>query len=517
MSPTASHSEPLIGEALVASPQRAVPVRSGAVSRAIRWLRRAIFLVHRWLGVGIALLMAVWALSGLVMMYVSFPETTSGERLAGLAPLEAGECCAALPSELAGSGALEAISVEMLGGQPVLRWVGAGGLGMVDLATGQPPVIDAALAGRIAAEHFSRSGSGDAAPEVAPITRDQWTVYGRFRQHAPLFKASFADEAGTALYVSGATGEVVQDTNSHERFWNWLGAVPHWLYFTAFREIQWLWYDFVVYASVLGVFLTATGLYLGIRMYGRGKRRSPYRGLALWHHWTGLIFGVVTLTWTASGLFSMQPWGWFESAGPEAEAAALSGRPIQTGDAALLVQALEAGVPDGAVSASLAVQQGKPYAVLANRDGQSWRAVLPSLAPAPLENAELAQLAGTARPGVLVTSQQLIRTEDAYYFGHKSEVVLPAWRIIYADEEATRLYIDPRTGEGISKVDSAARAYRWLHYGLHRMDFTGLMRSRPLWDIITLPLMLGVSLLCVIGTWLGWRRLRRTVAPKRLR
>jgi len=517
MSPTVSRSEARTGEALSSSPRRAASARSGSISHAIRWARRAIFLVHRWLGVGIALLMAVWALSGVVMMYVAFPETTNDERLAGLAPLAVGECCAPLPPELAGAGALETASVEMLAGQPVLRWAGAGGPGMVDLATGQPPVIDAALAGAIAAEHFSRSGGGELAPDVAAITRDQWTVYGRFRQHAPLFKASFADPAGTALYISGATGEVVQDTTSQERFWNWLGAVPHWLYFTSFREIQWLWYDVVVYATVLGVFLTATGLYLGIRMYGRGRRRSPYRGLALWHHWTGLIFGVFTLTWVASGLVSMQPWGWFESEGPAAEAAAMRGRPMLAQDAALLLQALESAAPANAVRASLSVQQGKPFAVLADAKGESWRAVLPSLAPSPLDDMALAQLSAIARPGVRVASQELIRAEDAYHFGHKGKVVLPAWRIIYADEEATRLYIDPRTGEGLAKVDSAARAYRWLHYGLHRMDFTGALRSRPLWDIVTLPLMLGVSLLCLIGACLGGRRLWRSFVPPRRR
>src|SRR5690606_8725462 len=116
------------------------------------------------------------------------------------------------------------------------------------------------------------------------------------------------DDAGTVLYVSGRTGQVIQDTVAHERFWNWLGAVPHWLYFSFIRQNQPVWYNFVVYASLLGVFLTATGLYIGIRQFGRGKRKSPYRGLALWHHWTGLIFGVLTLTWVLSGLFSMQPW-----------------------------------------------------------------------------------------------------------------------------------------------------------------------------------------------------------------
>jgi hypothetical protein len=54
------------------------------------------FLIHRWVGVAIALLMLMWTLSGIVMMYVSFPQTTQEERLAGLRPLDLAGCCAPL-------------------------------------------------------------------------------------------------------------------------------------------------------------------------------------------------------------------------------------------------------------------------------------------------------------------------------------------------------------------------------------------------------------------------------------
>lgn len=494
---------------------RAGAMRTATSRSVVRWLRRATFLLHRWIGIGLALLMAVWALSGIVMMYVAFPDLTRDERLAGLEPIEMAQCCAIEVEQQLGQSEIGAASVEMLAGKPVLRWAGEGGPGILDLSTGEIPLVDAAMAQGIAQAHMRNTGAGEIAATVEQIDRDQWTVYGRFRQHEPLFKVAFADEAGTTLYVSGTTAEVVQDTTSHERFWNWLGAVPHWLYFTAFREIQWLWYDFVVYASVLGVFLTGTGLYIGIRQYGRGKRRSPYRGLALWHHWTGLIFGIFTLTWVVSGLFSMQPWGWFESEGPAAEQAALAGRPADAADVAALVAALQSGNADQAVRADLTIQDGAAFALLSDAQDMQWRAGMSGLSRAPLNDGELAaraQLAGLGRP---IASQELITEGDAYHYGHKQDVVLPAWRVIYADDEQTRLYFDPRTGEGIRKVDAAGRWYRWLHLGLHRLDFTGLVRSRPLWDLITLPLMAGVSLLCLIGCWMGWRRITRKQGMQR--
>jgi hypothetical protein len=490
--------------------RRAAP-RFSRFTRATRWARRFTFLVHRWLGIALALLMAVWAISGVVMMYVAFPETTAQERLAGLEPLDLSACCAnASPPS---AGIIETASIEMAVGQPVLRWTGPDGIGMMGLG-GTTPLFGSADAGEIARTHMAQTFGAVPPMRLAPTERDQWTVTGQFRRHAPLYKVSFADDRGTVLYVSGATGEVVQDTSSHERFWNWLGSVPHWLYFTALRELQPLWYNVVVYASLLGVFLTATGMYVGLRMYGRGKRKSPFRGLALWHHWTGLIFGVVTLTWVASGLFSMNPWGWFESDGPGAEVKALAGRAATAEDAAALYQALAARPQAGVVSAELSLQGGRPWAILARADGTRVRASLPELQPAPLTRKELARLAGTARPGAPVRSQQLITAPDAYHYSHHDDAVLPAWRVIYAGEDATRFYFDPRTGELINFADAPTRAFRWWHLGLHRFDLP-VLRERPVWDLVVLPLMLGVSLLCVIGLWLGVRRLRRSSARSR--
>ncbi|MFC4254489.1 peptidase [Altererythrobacter xixiisoli] len=500
------------------SPSRAIPGRTGDAPRftglrnAGRWARRTSFLVHRWLGVALALLMALWTLSGIVMMYVSFPETTREERLAGLAPLDLTACCD--KAYLPGGVPITAAQVEMVAGEPMLRWQGPAGPGIASLANVALPDIGPEQAATVARDHVQRAFGLDAQPVVEQITRDQWTVYGRFRQYGPLYKASFADDRGTQLYIASGTGEVVQDTSAHERFWNWLGAVPHWLYFTALRENQPLWSNLVTYASLLGLFLTVTGIYVGIRQYGRGKRLSPYRGMALWHHWTGLIFGIVTLTWVFSGLVSMQPWGTFESEGPGQAIERLEGRPLAEADITTLFTALRARPQPGVVSAEVVMQAGQPVAILSAADGSMRRATLPDLTAAPLSAADLRARAASARPDVPLASAEMITRADAYYYGHHTDVVLPAYRAIYADEGQTRLYFDPRSGEVVSFSDSTSRLYRWLHYGLHRLDFA-VLRERPLWDAVMLPLLAGVSALCLLGVWMGVRRLRIKARGKR--
>ncbi|HEY6817558.1 MAG TPA: peptidase [Croceibacterium sp.] len=490
---------------------RAAPRGSGP-ARAARWARRTLFLVHRGLGVVLALVMAIWAISGITMMYVAFPDTSPEERLGGLQPLDLSGCCAAFTVP---EGPLASASVEMLLGRPVLRIMTGQGPVALPLDGQALPEMGAGQAGAIAATHVRETFGTAPAVRVAPTEPDQWTVYGRFRQHAPLYKASFADPRGTELYVSGLTGEVVQDTSSRERFWNWLGAVPHWLYFTALRANQPLWYNLVVYTSLLGVFLTVTGIYVGVVMYGRGKKRwSPFRGIALWHHWTGLVFGLLTLTWVASGLFSMNPWGWFESQGPTEEIPNLAGREIAGADAMALVGALGAHPQPGVISAQVDVQQGRPWAILVRADGMRTRASLPDLVPAPPSAAELDAKGRIAKPATRIASARTIAEPDAYHYGHKGEPVLPAYRVIYANADETRLYFDPRTGELINFVDAETRAFRWWHLGLHRLDFP-VLRSRPLWDIVTLPLLIGVSLLCLLGVWMGVRRVMRPRGPMR--
>ena len=468
------------------------------------------FLVHRWLGIALALLMALWTLSGFVMLYVSYPETSTAERMAGLDPLDLSACCAQADVP---EGPIEGATVEMLLGHPVLRSIGPDGPILASLDGSPRPAVAGPEVGRIAQTHMRNAFGGAPAVRVEPVEVDQWSL--QQRRYAPLYKATLADDRGTELYVSGLSGEVVQDTHRSERFWNWLGAVPHWLYFTPLRKDGALWSQVVIWLSLLGTFLTVTGIYVGVRMYGRGKHKSPFRGIALWHHWTGLIFGLVTLTWVFSGFASMQPWGWLESEGPGKELQAMAGRPLDGADAAMLATALAAHPQPGVVSAEAAVQGGKPVAILVRADGSRARAALPDLAPATPSEADLAVMAASAKPGVPIALQGMIAVGDNYHYDHHSTpALLPAYRVIFADAGQTRLYLDPRTGELIDYVDSASRGFRWWHFALHRLDLPGL-RERPWWDLVTLPLLAGTALVCLLGAWMGLRRLRRKERARR--
>ncbi len=130
-----------------------------------------------------------------------------------------------------------------------------------------PRVVDAAIMDRAAAAWAGRPRSDAIKQAVDDV--DQWTV-GALRNVRPLFKYSWPD--GQQVYVNGNTGEVVQYTTTSSRFWAYLGAIPHWLYFTPLRKHQPEWFSFVVWSSLIGTIAALMGLVIIVWMYSPRKR-----------------------------------------------------------------------------------------------------------------------------------------------------------------------------------------------------------------------------------------------------
>jgi hypothetical protein len=474
-------------------------------------MRRFLFLTHRYLGIGIGLIMAMWCLSGFVMMYVPYPSLGQDLKLAGSPPLDLRACCESEFLNELGLVDVYGFSVEMLTDRPVLRLQASGGKNpIVDLSSGE--VIDGIgpeRAERISESFRAQLGLAGETLRQELVVQDQWTITRSFDPFRPLYKFSANDPQGTEWYVASTTGEIVQLTTVSQRFWNWLGAVPHWLYPTALRQHDQLWSQLVIWLSLAGVFLTVIGIYIGLLRYGRlpSGRKSPYRGAGLWHHYAGLLFGIFVLTWLASGFFSMNPWGMFDFSGGEAARKRLQGVPLYSGDVAAFLETLpRADLPQTTVKLEGYTLRGKLYVLAWQSDGEVLRLGGSDLRSEPLKDLE--GLAAAAAGRSAVKESGLLNEEDAYYYtGHDLQAHLPVYRIILDNDD--RLYLSTTSGKLLAYFDQSQKSYRWLFSGLHSLDFTSWMRARPFWDLLVWLLMLGVSAATLTGAYMGVRRLLR--------
>ncbi|RAP62873.1 peptidase [Achromobacter sp. HZ01] len=489
-------------------------------ARIKRWL----YLTHRWAGIVLCLFFAMWFVSGVVMMYVGYPKLTPQERLAHLPALDAAAIAVTPAQALAAAGAADAPGLTLAaarGGAPVYLVPGGRREApkVVDAATGALlPRADAALARATAA---AWSGGRYAARYDGLVDEDAHTHSRALDPDRPLHRLELDDPAGTRLYVSSATGMVVRDATRAERMWNYAGAWIHWLYPLRGNALDPWWHDAVVWLSVAGVLLALTGTVVGLlrwrfsRPYASGSR-SPYReSMMRWHHLSGLLFAVITITWIFSGLMSMNPWKIFSGDQAPLATAAYAGQP-EAGPPLAAPAALIAALPAPPRELTWTRAQGRDLALA--RSGPGAPQVLSARAAAPisLDPAALRDAAARLLPGAPLLRIEELDAYDFYYYARDAHAMLghvekplPAWRAVFGDARATWVYLDPRTGQILARQDSGARASRWLFAFLHSWDWTGLLARRPLWDALLIFLSLGGAALSLTGAVIGWRRLGR--------
>lgn len=479
-------------------------------------LIRFMFALHRWMGVTLGLLMLLWCVSGVVMIWQPYPAITENGRdyrLEGLAPLVAPDQFA-LPA-VPDTAALNAATIEMLAGKPVisLSWSEGegGGRGLFDLATGAKiEEISEADALGVARAYLGRHRlEGD--PKISRILeRDEFVVAGYFNSQRPFYQAALNDPDGTVLYISTKTGQVAQRTTSSSRFWSWLGPIPHWLYFTELRRNTPVWQQVIIWTSLAGCFLTVLGLFVGIRQFRKrhstGRLASPYRGAKFWHHMTGLVFGVLVLTFSFSGFASMQPWGWLDTGKPAAEAAdRYTGAPVTWAQArpALEAQAVALRTLSRERSiVSLIILEGRPWFIWRASDG-SRRRFDETGQPSPFDNAARDRAATLLSGADRSTTVEVMTAGDDYYYPGASSSALPVVKVTSPDD--TRYYLDPDTGAIRFIVDDGAKGFRFWHLALHTFDFM----ASPWREILLVLVMLGVTAVCGLGAWMGFKKLAR--------
>ena len=483
---------------------------------ARRW-QPALIVLHRWLGIGLSLMMLAWFASGVVMVFHGYPHYGDGPRRAALADLRI-ETLRAAPASAARTldlpGPPSAIRVTRTGDRPRMHLRTEGGpWRSVYADTGAPvPALE-----RASARQRARRLTGAAATEATRLTRpDQWTFAGRLSPFRPLWRVALANEAGSVVYLSEHTGELVHRTDRSARLWGYAGPVVHWLYPTRLRHLDGLWRQLVMGLAGVGAVLCLTGLALGALQWRRLHRRRP-RGWRGWHHALGLVFGLFAFTWVFSGLLSLDPFHW-------------ASKPLFDDGARSWIAGGERPQPPTRPIAALAAARERParlreiaWQPIAGESGYRLSAADGATAWVAEDGTGLSERLGeprvrallARRGGHALTELDRLTAYDAYHYPRRRDRLadrdppLPVYRADYTD--GVRVYFDPARAEVVHALDGRRRLERWLYQGLHSLALPPLAPGSTRWYVIVLAALAGGGALSASGVWLtvAWLRRRR--------
>lgn len=510
--------------------------------------RKALIYTHRWAGIVLTIVFVTWFVSGVVFMYVGMPTLPAEERLRRMESLDLSnlQITPAEAAERAGLDSPSRVRIAMYRGRPVYRLRSGSDWQMVFADTGVP------LQGMSTDEAMALMR--EYVPEHAATLRyerrltdsDQWTLQSVIRNNMPMHRIAAGDSERTEYYVAEKTGEPVIRTTASGRFWGYLGAVLHWLYFTPLRRHSELWNRFVVWSSLLGTAMCGTGIVIGIWRYSlsgrfRLRRRpshTPYARWMKWHHYVGLIFGFFACTWAFSGALSLGPFDLLKGTTPtRAYREAATGGPIDVTPLTVArIRAAAAEVERAFTPKELDFFQfqGEPYFIAyqpwSPSESAPWRnsdiaaatslnidrkhVMVSALRPedgtfAGFEKERMWNVAKAAMSNAPMQDAAWLNEYDAYYYSRKGTKPLPVLRVRYADPPHTWLYLDPQRGVIAARFERSTRWNRWLYHGFHSLDFPFMYYKRPLWDLIVIVLSTGGVAISVTSALPAWRRLAR--------
>lgn len=474
---------------------------------------------HKLLGFFLSILFLLWFASGIVMIYHSFPRASQEKRLKNLAVLpDSLPDVRHLGQSLPDTARIQSLLLEMQGGAPVLALRGKGVPEKLYAGTLTPvPPYDESRLGAVVAEWCP-----------APVLRidtlyqpDQWIPFGRPRGSFPVYKYTFDDAARHELYVAPKEGRVLQLTDRQERFWAWLGAIPHWVYFTILRQNQPLWINFVKWAAGIGALMCLAGWILSLWITWRTRKLVPYRKRWYrWHHLLGLVFGIFAATFAFSGMMSLTDIpDWMKRAPKEKRESRPpfrgmmgGGTPIRPEAYTLDYRKAVAAVP-GTKRVEWSAWNGHPYYRL-TADGKNCLidasdslAVRPFRITEAMVRHEMEKQYGDS----LAWHLTLLQDFDDDYFSRKRDAEsLPVYRVTVDDDMHTRHYYNPQTLRSW-RVDDDSRLRHLLYRGLHCLDFKFLTDRPWLWNLAMYTFMLGGTALSVTGIVLSYKWIARKI------
>ena len=499
-------------------------------------ITKLMYSLHRILGTLLCILFLMWFLSAFVMMYHRFPRVSAKEKLQKQELLSAsGDSLpdiTSVLSRLPKGEKVRKLTLDRSLGQTIFHIRTNKGIHELHLDPSDTLLI-------IDNEHIRQIASLWSSSPIAYIdtlhTLDQWIPFGELKKEMPIYKIHFADDAKTQLYISSQSREVLQLSNRNERFWAWLGAIPHWIYFTWLRQDATLWSKTVIWLSGIGCLMVIAGIWVTVDVWHRTRKShrqgfSPYR--KKWYHWhyvSGIFFGIFVLTFTFSGMMSVAdiPEWIHKPALKSSPLRTLQAKAPQPEDYTLDYRTVITSFPK-VRQIEWSNFRKHPYYTVKDGKGEQYIDATDSVPHTlQLQEKEIREgvesiydtdsIPAHQRPELHMT---LLNHFETYYRDmssmYRGRSQLPVWKITVDDSDRSVFYIHPETGI-IRYVNTSSRWKYWSYTAMHRMRLPGLNSNTTLRKTVLWILLLGGTVTSVTGIVLSINYVRRKCRKKQKR
>jgi uncharacterized iron-regulated membrane protein len=480
-----------------------------------------LFSLHRITGTFICLLFLMWFVSGLVLIYHPFPNVSQKQKY---------EKMDALPDSLPAIGeVLKQLpdSAKTIKGLSV-RYFQEQALFTIRTKAGDYTVCgeESQVIKPVTCETIDRIVKQWVDAPVLKIDtlnkRDIWIMYSRYLQEMPIFKYHFDDPEKHQLYIASRSGEVQQFTNKEQRFFAWVGSIPHKLYIPALRENTDNWILALTIGGVIALIAALSGLYIGVsilrkRYRVKKKWASPYKkSWYKWHHVSGLIFGIFLITFAFSGAMALRkiPQWVIKTYGDyRVTDSQLRGKPLPVEDYVLDYRMLKEKYPQIKRIEWANFQNIPIYHVVVGDQEMCLDASSSTVRELYISKSTVEKAVSRIHHENEPFTVTLISEYEEYYLSRKGSLALPVYKVEVDNKDQSRYYIDPKTGD-FNYLNKSRKAKKWVFSGLHYLNIKWLV-ERPVWWTITIwTICLGGIVICLSGTYLGFRYLRRIIKRK---
>lgn len=483
-------------------------------------IKRILYSLHRILGTILSILFVIWFLSGLVMIYHTFPKITDQEKYLHANILPQSETCIdTFLLMIADQEKIEKLKLTSFDNNPYFE-IATPDSSYRITASSDMKVITAPSYSQI--EGYAQKWCEADITQVDTLTElEQWIPFDRYRKDFPIYKFYFADDNRHQLYISSQTGEALQFTNSDDRFWSWLGPIPHWIYLTSLRQHTQLWIDVIVVLSGLGAIMSLSGLWIGVQSYlqsykKKKKWNSPYqKPLYKWHHVLGFVFGIFVFTFVFSGMMSLVdiPQWLIKTKKTSVQEQIFSPKPVILENYRLSLQKVLDTYSHQVKSVEWSSIGEKPFYKIVVDDQQLVvDASTDSVRLLELKEQDIRQYIANIHNEPMQVI--LLDEYDNYYISRKKILPLPVYKVEISDEDNSTYYINPRTAE-VKYFNANTKARKWTYQALHSFSVKWLLDKPILWNVVMWCVMLGGTFVSFTGLALSVQYLKRKLKRRK--